>query len=84
MSKITVVGSFSMDLTVYVEDFPLDGETIIGKKMVKNPGGKGANQAVACARLGALTELMNSLNTDHITISYSPSNSHTFKSKTRI
>ena len=64
MSKITVVGSFSMDLTVYVEDFPLDGETIIGKKMVKNPGGKGANQAVACARLGGDVEMIGMLGED--------------------
>lgn len=51
--KIVVVGSFNTDLTAYTERIPRPGETIIGQKFVTGPGGKGSNQAVAAARLGA-------------------------------
>ncbi len=64
MSRITVVGSFSMDLTVTMSQFPKEGQTIIGKKMLKNPGGKGANQCIACARLGGDTEMIGMLGED--------------------
>lgn len=64
MSRITVVGSFSMDLTVTMSQFPKEGQTIIGKKMLKNPGGKGANQCIACARLGGDTEMIGMLGND--------------------
>ena len=64
MSRITVVGSFSMDLTVTMDEFPKEGQTIIGKKMLKNPGGKGANQCIACARLGGDTEMIGMLGED--------------------
>ena len=64
MSKITVVGSFSMDLTVTMDTFPKEGQTIIGKKMLKNPGGKGANQCIACARLGGDVEMIGMLGED--------------------
>lgn len=64
MSKITVVGSFSMDLTVTMDTFPKEGQTIIGKKMLKNPGGKGANQCIACARLGGDVEMIGMLGDD--------------------
>lgn len=53
MSQISVVGSFVMDLIGTVDDFPQDGQTVIGKSFYTMPGGKGANQAVAAARLGA-------------------------------
>lgn len=64
MSRITVVGSFSMDLTVIMDHFPKEGQTIIGKKMLKNPGGKGANQCIACARLGGDVEMIGMLGDD--------------------
>ncbi len=64
MSRITVVGSFSMDLTVTMSQFPKEGQTIIGKRMLKNPGGKGANQCIACARLGGDTEMIGMLGND--------------------
>lgn len=64
MSKITVVGSFSMDMTVMMKEFPLEGQTIIGQTMIKNPGGKGANQCIACARLGGDTEMIGMLGED--------------------
>ena len=51
--KILVVGSFMMDLIASTSRAPKEGETIIGLKFRTAPGGKGANQAVQCARLGA-------------------------------
>lgn len=50
--KITVIGSCNTDMVVNMERLPLPGETLIGGKFFMNPGGKGANQAVAAARLG--------------------------------
>ncbi len=52
---ILVVGSANMDMVTTVEHFPQPGETIFGKKFGMYPGGKGANQAVACAKLGGAT-----------------------------
>lgn len=49
---ITVIGSINMDLTVGTDVFPKQGETLLGSFFEMNPGGKGANQAVAIARLG--------------------------------
>ncbi|WP_339210717.1 ribokinase [Aeribacillus sp. FSL K6-8210] len=51
--KITVIGSLNMDLVVKSSKFPDSGETILGEGIQYFPGGKGANQAVAAARLGA-------------------------------
>ncbi|MFN4147738.1 MAG: ribokinase [Runella sp.] len=51
MSKILVVGSSNTDMVVKTERFPQPGETIIGGHFFMFPGGKGANQAVAAARL---------------------------------
>jgi ribokinase len=50
--EITVVGSANLDLVVDVDHVPLVGETILGGDLRRIPGGKGANQAVAAARLG--------------------------------
>jgi ribokinase len=52
-AKIVIVGSFNTDLTTYMERMPRPGETVNGRKFVTGPGGKGSNQAVAAARLGA-------------------------------
>lgn len=52
-AKIVVVGSFNMDLTAYMERMPRPGETVNGDRFKTGPGGKGSNQAVAAARLGA-------------------------------
>lgn len=52
MSKITVIGSLNMDLVVTTPRVPAMGETILGSGFMIAPGGKGANQAVAAARLG--------------------------------
>ena len=51
--KILVVGSTNTDMVVKAERLPLPGETILGGTFLMNAGGKGANQAVAAARLGA-------------------------------
>jgi ribokinase len=50
--KILVIGSANMDLVIRTDHFPVPGETIIGGDFFLIPGGKGANQAVAAARLG--------------------------------
>ncbi|MBO4592641.1 MAG: ribokinase [Bacteroidaceae bacterium] len=52
MKKIVIIGSSNTDLVVRVEHFPSPGETIIGSDFMTAQGGKGANQAVAVARLG--------------------------------
>jgi ribokinase len=51
--KIVVVGSSNTDMVVRAERIPLLGETVLGGKFIMTAGGKGANQAVAAARLGA-------------------------------
>lgn len=53
MKRIGVVGSINMDMTVQAERIPLKGETLKGENLQYIPGGKGANQAVAMAKLGA-------------------------------
>lgn len=52
-SVVAVVGSANIDLVVSCDRFPKAGETILGRDFGMYPGGKGANQASACARLGA-------------------------------
>ena len=51
--KIVVVGSSNTDMVVRSEHLPARGETVLGQKFIMTAGGKGANQAVAAARLGA-------------------------------
>jgi ribokinase len=52
MSKIIVIGSSNTDMVIKTKKLPAPGETIMGGVFLMNPGGKGANQAVAAARLG--------------------------------
>jgi len=52
MKKIVVLGSTNTDMVVKAARIPAPGETILGGRFLMNPGGKGANQAVAAARLG--------------------------------
>jgi ribokinase len=55
---LLVVGSANADLVISVDRRPAAGETVLGTDLVTHPGGKGANQAVAAARLGARTALL--------------------------
>lgn len=64
MPDITVVGSINMDLVVRVAHLPQPGETILGREYHAIPGGKGANQAVAAARLGAGVRLVGRVGKD--------------------
>jgi ribokinase len=52
MKRIIVIGSSNTDMVIKTEKLPTPGETILGGKFLMNPGGKGANQAVAASRLG--------------------------------
>ncbi|MCR5289165.1 MAG: ribokinase [Treponema sp.] len=62
--KILVVGSFVMDQIATTSVFPREGQTVLGGEFSKAPGGKGANQAVQVARLGADTTLFGKLGQD--------------------
>lgn len=62
--RITVVGSVNLDLVACCERLPRPGETVTGASFLRVPGGKGANQAVACARLGAEVTLVASVGED--------------------
>lgn len=64
MGKIGVVGSINMDMTVKAERIPLKGETLKGEDLKYIPGGKGANQAVAMAKLGAEVEMYGCVGDD--------------------
>jgi ribokinase len=63
--RITVVGSFMMDLMSKTPRLPVPGETVMGGPFKMGPGGKGSNQAVAAARLGAQVTIVVSLGTDY-------------------
>ncbi len=62
--RVLVVGSINMDLVVRSERLPASGETLIGRSLSEIPGGKGANQAVGAARLGADVSLIGRLGDD--------------------
>ena len=62
--SILVVGSVNMDLVVRSPHIPAPGETVLGEGFVTSPGGKGANQAVAAARLGAKCRFLGRVGQD--------------------
>jgi ribokinase len=64
--RITVVGSFAVGLTIRAPQLPIFGETMLGTDFDMGPGGKGSNQAVATARLGARSSLVTAIGTDKL------------------
>jgi ribokinase len=65
MSGVAVVGSISVDLTVFASPLPRPGETVVGDRFSMVLGGKGANQAMASVRAGAPTFLVGAVGDDH-------------------
>lgn len=64
MAKIVVIGSCNIDVTVECDRWAKPGETIFGNRLIVSPGGKGANQAVAAARLGAEVTMVGCIGDD--------------------
>ena len=62
--KIVVVGSCNTDMVIKADRLPVPGETILGGTFFMNPGGKGANQAVAAARMGGNVTLISKTGND--------------------
>src|SRR3954454_7260686 len=61
---VVVIGSLNMDLVARCEHLPLRGQTVFGGDFFTAPGGKGANQAVAAARLGARVAMAGYVGSD--------------------
>ncbi|WP_026555023.1 ribokinase [Arthrobacter sp. 35W] len=61
---LTIVGSINLDITATTERLPTPGETLGGGVLRRQPGGKGANQAVAAARLGGSSRMVGAVGTD--------------------
>jgi len=64
MAEVVVLGSLNMDLVVRTKQMPRPGETALGYGFTTVPGGKGANQAAAAARLGANVEMLGRVGSD--------------------
>ncbi len=64
MTKIAVAGSINTDFVVRTSRFPLPGETVVGESFAIYGGGKGANQAIAAARMGAHVEFFGAVGRD--------------------
>src|SRR6478672_10811063 len=64
MAKIVVVGSLNMDVVAVAPRIPVAGETIIGSKFFTTPGGKGANQAYAAAKLAGSVAMVGRVGDD--------------------
>lgn len=64
--RIAVVGSINLDIVVSCSRLPNPGETVAASRVSRIPGGKGANQALACARLGADVTLISAIGRDDV------------------
>ena len=64
MTRLVVVGSINMDLVTVTKRFPAPGETLLGERFLSVHGGKGGNQAVAAARLGAEVHMIGVVGDD--------------------
>ncbi len=64
MRRVFVLGSINMDLTMYAGRMPRLGESVVGHGFVATQGGKGANQAAACAKLGCECHFLGAVGTD--------------------
>ena len=62
--RVAVVGGYGVGMTMGVSRFPVAGETVLGGSCVAGPGGKGSNQAIAAARLGAEVGLLTAVGAD--------------------
>jgi ribokinase len=62
--KVVCLGSLNMDLLIQVQHAPADGETVVGQSIQYVPGGKGANQAVSCARQGSCVSMLGRVGAD--------------------
>jgi len=82
--SITVVGSVNLDLVARVERLPRAGETVTGATFSRVRGGKGANQAVACARLGAEVTLVCAVGEDAFAEEALPEEEHLTVAATRV
>ena len=64
--SLTVVGSINLDLVATCERLPRPGETVTDAQFARHPGGKGANQAVAAARMGATVRMIGCVGEDEL------------------
>lgn len=64
--RIAVVGSYGVGMTMRIPRFPLPGETLSGGSYSAGPGGKGSNQAIGAARLGARVDLLTAVGEDSL------------------
>ncbi len=62
--SVLVFGSLNLDLVTYADKLPVIGETIVGEKLLKFPGGKGLNQAIAARRAGSEVLMVGSIGND--------------------
>ncbi|MCU4752897.1 ribokinase [Halobacteria archaeon AArc-curdl1] len=63
--RVTVVGSYNAGFVIDVDEIPVPGETVLGSDFVEGPGGKGSNQAIGVARLGATASFVGCVGDDH-------------------
>jgi len=64
VARVAIVGSYGVGLTVELDRVPDAGETVVGRSFRRDHGGKGSNQAVGCARLGAEVDFLTAIGDD--------------------